>query len=202
MWQHQIESLQPFLELALFCYKDICNSSWKLELRYINRIETLQSNLGAYTFMTICMDIACCPVVDVQLLNCVWLFANPWTAACQASLSFTVSQNLLKLTSNDSVMPSNHFILCGPLLLLSSILPSIRVFSMNQLFASGGQSVGASTSSSVLSVNIQVWSTCCRRDSQESFSASHIKSINSSVFSLLDGQTLTSVYDYWKKTTA
>ena len=111
MWQHQIESLQPFLELALFCYKDICNSSWKLELRYINKIETLQSNLGAYTFMTSCMDIACCPVVYVQLLNCVWLFANPWTAACQASLSFTVSQNLLRFMSIEMVMPSNHVIL-------------------------------------------------------------------------------------------
>ena len=64
----------------------------------------------------------------VQLLSRVWLFATPWTAACQASLSITISQSSLKLMSIDSVMPSNHFILCHPLL-LPSIFPSIRVFS-------------------------------------------------------------------------
>ena len=57
------------------------------------------------------------------------LFATPWTAACQASLSITNSQSLLKLMSVESVMPSNHLILCHPLLLLPSIFPSIRVFS-------------------------------------------------------------------------
>ena len=66
---------------------------------------------------------------SVQSLSCVKLFAIPWTAACQASLSFTTSQSLLKLMSIESVMPSNHLILCHPLLLLPSIFPSIRVFS-------------------------------------------------------------------------
>ena len=66
---------------------------------------------------------------SVQLPSRVWLFATPWTAACQASLSITNSQNLLKLISIESVMPSNHLILCCPLLLLNSIFPSIRVFS-------------------------------------------------------------------------
>ena len=74
----------------------------------------------------------------------------PWTAAHQASLSFTISWSLLKLMSIKSVMPSNHFILCHPLLLLPSIFPSIRVFPMSQLFSSGGQSTGASASVSVL----------------------------------------------------
>ena len=64
-----------------------------------------------------------------QSLSRVWLFATPWTAACQASLSITNSQNLIKLMSIESVMPSNHLILCCPLLLLPSIFPSIRVFS-------------------------------------------------------------------------
>ena len=68
-------------------------------------------------------------LTSVQLLSCVWLFATPWTAARQASLSITNSQSLLKLMSIKSVMPSNHFILCPPLLLLPSIFPSIRVFS-------------------------------------------------------------------------
>ena len=68
-------------------------------------------------------------VVAVQLLSHVRIVATPGTAACQASLSFTISWSFLKLTSIESVMPSNHLILCRPLLLLPSIFPSIRVFS-------------------------------------------------------------------------
>ena len=71
--------------------------------------------------------------VSVQLLSCVWLFATPWTAACQASLSFSVSWSLLKFMSIESVMQSNHLILCSLLLLLPSIFPSIRVFSKSAL---------------------------------------------------------------------
>ena len=67
-------------------------------------------------------------VVSVQLLSHVWLFLTPWTAAHQASLSFTVSWILLKLMSIESVMSSNQLILCCPHLLLPSIFPSIRVF--------------------------------------------------------------------------
>ena len=92
----------------------------------------------------------------VQLLSWVRLFATPWTAAFQASLSFTISRSLLKLMSIELMMPSNHFVLCRPLLLLSSIFPSIRVF-MNQIFPSGGQSIGASASASVHPMNIQGW---------------------------------------------
>ena len=66
---------------------------------------------------------------SVQLLSRVRLFATPWIAACQASLSITNSRSLLKLMSIELVMPSSHFILCCPLLLLPSIFPSIRVFS-------------------------------------------------------------------------
>ena len=66
---------------------------------------------------------------SVQSLSRVWLFATPWTAAHQASLSITNSQSLLKLTSIQSVLPSNHLILCHPLLLLPSIFPSINIFS-------------------------------------------------------------------------
>ena len=67
--------------------------------------------------------------VFVQSLSHVWLFLTPWTAAGQASLSFTMFKSLLKLMSIESVMPSNHLILCRPLLLLPLIFPSIRVFS-------------------------------------------------------------------------
>ena len=75
-------------------------------------------------FYTPCLWI----VAVVQLKSCVQLFTTPWTAGCQASLSFTVSQSLLELMSIKSVMPSNHLILCHPLLLLPSIFTSIRVF--------------------------------------------------------------------------
>ena len=76
----------------------------------------------------------------VQSLSCVQLFMTPWTAACQASMSFTLSWSLLKLMSIESVMASNYLILCCPFLLLPLIFPSIGSFPMNQFFASGGQS--------------------------------------------------------------
>ena len=68
-------------------------------------------------------------VAAAQSLSRVWLFATPWAAACQASLSFTISWSLLKLMSIELVIPSNHLILCHPLLLLPSIVPIIRVLS-------------------------------------------------------------------------
>ena len=65
----------------------------------------------------------------VQFLSCVWLFVTPWTAACQASLSFTISWSLLKLMSIELVMPFNHLILCCPLFFLPSIFSGVRIFS-------------------------------------------------------------------------
>ena len=93
---------------------------------------------------------------SVQFLSHFWLFATPWTAACQVSLSVTNSQNLLKLMSIESVMPSNHLILCCPLLLPSVFLAS-GSFQMSQFFTSGGQSIGVSASASVLPMNIKDW---------------------------------------------
>ena len=81
------------------------------------------------------------PRMVVQSLSCVQLFVTPWTATCQASLSFTISWSLPKLMSIELVMPSNHLILCCPLLLLQSF-PASRSFQMSQFFASGGQSIG------------------------------------------------------------
>ena len=94
--------------------------------------------------------------VVVQLLSHVRLFVTPWTAACQASLSFTISQSLLKLMSIKLVLSSNHLVLYHPLLLLPSTFPNIRVFFlMSQLFGSGDQSIRASAS--VLLMNTQGW---------------------------------------------
>ena len=87
---------------------------------------------------------------SVQSFSHARLFVTPWTAACQASLSITNSQSLLKLTSIESVMPSNSLILGRPLLLLPSIFPSTGSFPVSQFFASGGQSIGASVSVLVL----------------------------------------------------
>ena len=91
----------------------------------------------------------CCSVAQSRPTLC-----DPMDCSTPGFLSFSISQSLLKLTSIESVMPPNHLILCY-LLLLPSIFPSIRVFSMSGLFASGGQSIGASDSA--LPVNIQDW---------------------------------------------
>ena len=91
-----------------------------------------------------------------QSLSHIQLSVTLWTAAHQASLSITNSRSLLKLMSIKSVMPSNHLILCCPLLLLPSTFPRIRVFT-NEFFASGGQIIGVSASASVLPMNIQDW---------------------------------------------
>ena len=96
-------------------------------------------------------------VAVAYLLTRAWLFATPWTAAHQASLSFTNCQSLPKPMSIESVMPSSHLILCCPLLLPSSF-PASESFPMSQLFASGGQSIGVSASTSVLPMNTQDWS--------------------------------------------
>ena len=131
---------------------------------------------------------------------------TPWTAAHQASLSISNSQSLLKLISVDSVMPSNHFILCRPLLLLPSICPSIRVFSNESVLHISGQSIGVSVLASVLPMTIQNWFllgwtgwiSLQSKDSQESSPTPQFKSISSLVLSLLYSPTLTSIHDYWK----
>ena len=87
-----------------------------------------QSNLHEQTSL-ICIFHSFPPHIQVKSLYCDWLFATPWTAARQASLSITNSWSLLKLMSIKLVMASNHLFLCRPLLLLPSIFPSIRVFS-------------------------------------------------------------------------
>ena len=126
--------------------------------------------------------------VKVKSLSCVWLFAIPWTTARQASLFITNSQSLLKLMSIESVMPSNHFILCRPLLLPPAIFPSIRVFSSASVlhirwpkcleFQLQYQSFQWIFRTDFLSGGL-VQSPCCSRDSQESSPTPQFKSFNS-----------------------
>ena len=96
-------------------------------------------------------------ISSVQLLSCVQLFATPWTAARQASLSITNSWSILKLMFIESVMPSSHLILCHHLLLLSSIFPSVRVFFNESVLYIRWQSIGVSASTSIFPMNIQDW---------------------------------------------
>ena len=142
-------------------------------------------------------------VVVVQSLSQVQLFMTSWTAAWQASLSFTISQNLLKFMSIESVMPNNS----SSIVRFSSCLQSFPASGfclMNQLFTSGGQSIGASAS--VLLMNIQGWFSLeltgliswLSKGSQESSAAPEFESINSLACSLLCGPILTSIHDYWE----
>ena len=108
------------------------------------------SNGKGFVWMDVFIDFS-----SVQSLSHVRLFSTPCTAAFQASLSITNSQSLLKLMSIESMTPSNHLILCHPLLLLPSIFPS---FLRSQFFTSGAQSTGVSASASFLPKKSQSWS--------------------------------------------
>jgi len=119
-------------------------------------IETGSPELQANFFTT--KPISSVQFSSVQSLSRVRLFVTPWTAARQGSLSITNSRSSLKLLSIESVMPSNHLILCRPLLLLPSIPRPSESFPMSQLFAWGGQTIGVSALASVLPMNTQDWS--------------------------------------------
>ena len=114
------------LEWGAISYSAIVTSSLYFFIPYIS--DTIQS-LSLTYLLNVMPSKSIHISVVVQPLSCVWLFATPWTAARQASLSFTISRSLLKLMSIELAMPSNHLILCHPLLLLLSIFPSISVFS-------------------------------------------------------------------------
>ena len=143
---------------------------------------------------------------SVHLLSHVRLFATPWAAAHQASLSITNSRSLFKLMSIESMMPSNHLILCCPLLLLPSVFPSIRVFSNKSALHQVAKVLEVQlqhqslqwTPKSDLLYGVLLGSPCTPRDSQESSPTPQFKSINSSALSFLYRPTLTSIRDYWK----
>ena len=136
----------------------------------------------------------------------VRLFVTSWTAAHQVSLSFTISRNLLKLMSLELVMPPNHLVLCSHLLILSSVFPSIRVFSNESALCirwpkywSFSFNISPSNEHlGLISFRMDWLDLCSPRDSQESSPTPQLKSINSSVLSLFYSPTLTSIHDYWK----
>ena len=144
---------------------------------------------------------------SVQLLSRVLTLTLMWTAACQASLSITIPQSMLKLLSIESVVPSNRLSLHHshfPPAFKS--FPAAVSFLMSQFFTSDGRSVGASASHQSFQgiirtdflYNWWVWSPCSPRDSQESSPTLQFKSIGSSVLSFLYSPTLTSICNYWK----
>ena len=143
---------------------------------------------------------------SVQSLSHVQLFATLWTAACQASLSITNSQSLLKLMSIESVMLSNHLILCHTLLLLPSIFPSIRVFSNESVlpirwpkYWSFSFNISPSNEYSGLTSFRMDWlDLLAVQGTLKSLLQHHIKSINSSALSFLYSPTLIAIHDYCK----
>ena len=139
-------------------------------------------------------------VVVIQSLSHVHIFATSWTSAFWASLSFTISQSLLKLMSIKSVMPSSRLIPCHPLLLLPSVFLSIGVFSNESALhirwpKYWGFSLSISPSSEYSGLtDWLVWSPCCLKSLLQSHNsiASILQHLN-----LLNSSTLTFVHDYW-----
>ena len=138
----------------------------------------------------------------IQSLSPVRLFATPWTAARQASLSIINSQNSLKPMSIESVMPSSHLILCCPLLLLPPTPPSIRIFSNESTLSMRWQKYESFSFSIILSKEIpglisfrMDWLDHLAVQGTRVFSNTTVQNINSSVLSLLRSPTLTSIHD-------
>ena len=142
----------------------------------------------------------------LQPISTIRLFATPWTAACQASLSSTNSWSLLKLMSIELVMPSNHLIFCCPLLLLPSIFPSFNVFSNESAlhirwpkYWSFSFNISPSIEYSGLTSFRMDWlDLLAVQGMLKSSPTPQFKSINSSALSFLHSPTRTSIQDYWK----
>ena len=152
-WEHRIRNLiKVSSSLLLWAY-----SIKPSPLSFIRRVWSQVFHVNYFAEERTCFRVIVFQFSSVQSLSRVRLFVTPWTAVRQASLSVTNSQSFLKLMSSESVMPSNHLILCRPLLFCPQSFPASGSFQMSQSFASGGQSIGVSASPSVLPVNIQDW---------------------------------------------
>ena len=176
--------------------------SWSMFSNFWGKII---SNLEFCT-QSICQPSICEKSFSVQLLSHVWLFATPWIVARQASLSITNSRSLLKLMSIELVIPSNHLILCHPLLLLPSIFPSIRVFSKESVLCirwwkywSFSFSISPSNEHpGLISFRMDWMDLLAVRGTLKSSPTPQFKSIDSSALSFVYSPTLTSIHDHWK----
>ena len=143
---------------------------------------------------------------SVQLLSHVWLFATPWTTAHEASLSITNCQSLHKPISIESVMPSNHLILCRPLLLPPSIFPSIKVFSNEsslrirwpKYWSFSFNMSPSNEHPGLISFRMDWLDLLAVQGTLRSSPTSQFKSSNSSALTFLYSPTLTSTHDHWK----
>ena len=143
---------------------------------------------------------------SVQSLSCVRLFATPWIAARQASLSIINSRSSLRLTSIESVMPSNHLILCRHLFLLPPIPPSFRVFSNEstlhirwpKYWSFSFSNIPSKEIPRLISFRMDWLDLLAVQGTLKSLLQSQFKSINSSALCLLHSPTLTSIHDHWK----
>ena len=184
--------------LLLFSSLLVCSLDYYHFLKYAEATHHSKCGLG-----TSSMGVAwkLIQVSSVQLLSHVQLFATPWMVACQASLSITNSLSLLKLISIELVMPSNHLVLCHPLLLLPSIFPSIRVFSNESAlrirwpkYWSFSFNISPSNEySDWFPLGWSGWISLQSKGLSTVFS-----NTNSSVLSFLYGPTLTYIHDYWR----
>jgi len=126
------------------------SNAWKWKVK----VKSLNICIYCKIIITISLFNICPHISSVQSLSHIWLFATPWTTACQASLSITNSWSLLKLMSIESVIPSNHFIFYLPFSCFQSF-PASESFPMNHFFTSGSQNIGALASASVFPMNSQ-----------------------------------------------
>ena len=162
--------------------------------------------LGDISVLQLMARMPVCRSSSVQSLSCVWLFATPWTTAHQASLSVTNSRSPPNLISIESVMPSNHLILCRPLLLLPSIFPSVRIFS-NELvihirwpkYWSFCFSISLSNEySGLIFFRIDWFDLLAVQGFSRVFSNTTVQKHQFFRTLSLYGPTLTSIHDYWK----
>ena len=184
---------------SIFTDLRICHKTagWKVLMNYRGKLPTEVSGLPVSVDFSQAKD-------SVQLLSCVQLFATPWTAAHQASLSITKSWSLLKSMSIESVMPSNHLILCHPLLLLSTF-PRITVFSSESVLRIRWPkywsfSITPSNEySGLIPISMDWLDLLTVQGTLKSLLPTpQYKSINSSALSLLHSPTLTSIHDHKK----
>ena len=185
--------------------KTVCGHSWQIVPEFIfYRSVSYDGSILMTLFMGNPGILNNILFSSVQLLSRVWLFATPWIAARQASLSITKSRSSLRLTYrvSNAIQPSHPLSSASP----PTPNPSQhQSFPMSQLFTWGGQSTGVSALASFLPKNPRadlqnglVGSPCSPRDSQESSPTPHFKSITSSVLSFPHSPTLTSIHDHWK----